>query len=57
MAIQSNSSEVQVTGGGIPLFTGIAPVSVIAVNPNLGELHSLGINMKTGAQLLWDTAW
>tara|TARA_B100001057_G_scaffold414735_1_gene431931 strand:+ start:4943 stop:5707 length:765 start_codon:yes stop_codon:yes gene_type:complete len=47
MAIQSNSSEVQVTGGGIPLFTGIAPVSVIAVNPNLGELHSLGINMKT----------
>mgnify|MGYP001158451468 CR=1 FL=1 len=47
MAIQSNSSEVQVAGGGIPLFTGIAPVSVIAVNPNLGELHSLGINMKT----------
>ena len=47
MAIQSKSSDEVVTGGGIPLFTGIAPVSVIAVNPNLGELHSLGINMKT----------
>jgi len=47
MAIQSNSSEVQVAGGGIPLYTGIAPVSVLAVNPNLGELHSLGINLKT----------
>lgn len=47
MAIETNSSDVQVTGGGIPLYTGIAPMSVIAVNPNLGELHSLGINLKT----------
>ena len=47
MAIQSNSSELEVSGGGIPLFTGIAPVSVVAVNPNLGELASIGVNMKT----------
>jgi len=48
MAIQSNSSDVQVSGGGgIPLFTGIAPVRVLAVNPNLGELASIGVNMKT----------
>lgn len=46
MAIQSNSSEVQVTGGGIPLYTGIAPVRVVAVNPNLGELASVGVNLK-----------
>ena len=47
MAIQSNSSEVEVAGGGIPLFTGIAPVRVVAVNPNLGELASIGVNMRT----------
>lgn len=47
MAIESNSSELEVTGGGIPLFTGIAPVRVVAVNPNLGELASIGVNMKT----------
>ena len=46
MAIQSNSSDVQVAGGGIPLFTGIAPVRVIAVNPTLGELASVGVNLK-----------
>lgn len=46
MAIQSNSSEVQVTGGGIPLYTGIAPIRVVAVNPNLGELASVGVNLK-----------
>lgn len=47
MAIQSNSSDVEVAGGGIPLFTGIAPMRVVAVNPNLGELASIGVNMKT----------
>lgn len=46
MAIQSNASDVQVGGGGIPLYTGIATMNVIAVNPSLGELHSLGINVK-----------
>lgn len=47
MAIQSNSSEVQVTGGGIPLYTGIAAVTVVAVNPTLGELASIGVNLRT----------
>ena len=47
MAIQSNSSDKEVTGGGIPLYTGIAPVTVIAVNPNLAELNALGVQMKT----------
>jgi hypothetical protein len=47
MAIQSNSSDVQVSGGGIPLFTGIAAVRVLAVNPTLGELAAIGVSMKT----------
>lgn len=47
MAIQSNSSELEVTGGGIPLFTGIASMRVVAINPNLGELASIGVNLKT----------
>ena len=46
MAIQSNSSDLEVAGGGIPLFTGIAPVRVVAVNPNLGELASVGVNLR-----------
>jgi len=56
MAIQSNASDVQVGGGGIPLYCGIATMNVVAVNPSLGELHSLGINLKqepnyTGIQM------
>ena len=47
MAIASNDSSVEVGGGGIPLYCGIATVSVIAVNPTLGELHALGINLKS----------
>ena len=47
MAIQSNNSEQQVAGGGVTLYTGIAPVSVIAVNPTLDELVDLGINLRT----------
>jgi len=50
MAIQSNSSDVQVAGGGIPLYSGIAPVRVVAVNPNLGELASIGVNMRSEPQ-------
>ncbi len=46
MAIQSNSSDVEVVGGGIPLFTGIAPVRVVAINPTLGELAAIGVNMQ-----------
>ena len=56
MAIQSNASDVQVGGGGIPLYCGIATMNVVAVNPSLGELHALGINLKqepnyTGIQM------
>ena len=47
MAIQSNNSEEVVSTGGITLYTGVAPVSVVAVNPNLSELSELGINLKT----------
>jgi len=46
MAIQSNNSEEVVAGGGITLYTGIAPVSVVAVNPSLDELSDLGINLR-----------
>ena len=56
MTIQSNASDVQVGGGGIPLYCGIATMNVVAVNPSLGELHALGINLKqepnyTGIQM------
>ncbi len=46
MAIQSNSSDVEVVGG-IPLYTGIGAMSVVAVNPTLGELNAIGVKMKT----------
>ena len=46
MAVSANNSEEEVVGG-VPLFTGIAPVSVVAVNPTLLELEELGINMKS----------
>jgi hypothetical protein len=61
MAIQSNTSEESVAGdGGIPLYTGIAAVSVIAVNPTLEELINLGVPLKnepeyTGVQISGDT--
>jgi hypothetical protein len=56
MAIESNDSSVEIGGGGIPLYCGIATMNVIAVNPSLGELHALGINVKqeqnyTGIQM------
>ena len=47
MAIQSNNSEEVVAGGGITLYSGIAPVSVIAVNPTQDELSELGINLRS----------
>ena len=46
MAIASNDSSIEV-GGGDSLYCGIATMSVIAVNPTLGELHALGINLKS----------
>lgn len=45
MAVQSNSSEVEVAGG-VQLFTGIFPFSVVAVNPTLAELQDMGIQAK-----------
>jgi hypothetical protein len=46
MAIQSNSSDVEVPIG-LSLYTGIASVSIVAVNPTLAELAKLGVNLKT----------
>lgn len=46
MAVASNNSEQEVAGGGVPLYTGVAPVKVLAVNPSLAELHDLGIKLK-----------
>lgn len=46
MAIASNSSETQVSGGGGKLYVGIASMHVVAVNPTLSELNALGINLK-----------
>ena len=41
MAIKSNSSEQEVASGGKKLYTGITPMSVVAVNPTLDELHAM----------------
>jgi hypothetical protein len=47
MAITSNSSETQVSGGGgVKLYVGIAAVNVVAVNPSLSELNAIGVNLK-----------
>ena len=46
MAIASNNSEQEVAGSGVPLYVGIAPVSVVAVNPTQAELAELGVNFK-----------
>jgi hypothetical protein len=47
MAIQSNSSAQEVTGGGIKLYSGLSNFNIIAVNPTMADLHALGINVKT----------
>ena len=46
MAIKSNDSNLQVAGGGIKTFSGLANFKVIAVNPTMAELHELGIMVK-----------
>jgi len=43
MAIKSNTSEEEVAGGDIKLYTGIIPMKVLAVNPTLAELHGMDI--------------
>ena len=47
MAIKSNSSEQEVSGGGIKLYSGLSNFNVIAINPTMTELHALGINVKS----------
>ena len=46
MAIAKNASEEEVASGGIQLFTGIAAMSVLAVNPSLTELHALDLKFQ-----------
>ncbi len=46
MAIASNNSQETVAGGGVPLYVGIAPMSVVAVNPTKAELEGLGVKFK-----------
>lgn len=53
MGFASNSSEEQVAGsGGTPLFVGIAPVSVVAVNPTLDQLNGMGVPAKVEPEYL-----
>ena len=47
MAIKSNSSEQEVMGSGMKLYSGLANMTVIAVNPTMAELHAVDINVKT----------
>ena len=46
MAIKSNNSNLEVAGGGIKTYSGLANFKVIAVNPTMEELHGLGIMVK-----------
>jgi len=47
MAIKSNSSEQEVMGSGIKLYSGLTNMNVIAVNPTMEELHALDIKVKS----------
>ena len=47
MAIKSNSSEQEVTGGGVKLYSGLSNFNVMAINPTMNELHGMGIKVKT----------
>ena len=47
MAIKSNSSEQEVMGSGIKLYSGLTNMNVIAVNPTMQELHALDIKVKS----------
>jgi hypothetical protein len=51
MAINANNSNEEVAGGGgIPLYVGIAPMQVVAINPSLAELNAIGINAQVEPQ-------
>ena len=45
MAIESNAST-EAVAGGMKLFSGLSNFKVIAVNPTLAELHSMGIMLN-----------
>lgn len=47
MAIKSNDSTTAVMGAGITYYSGISNFKVVAVNPNLEELHKIGVMFKT----------
>ena len=47
MAIQSNSSEQEVMGSGIKLYSGLSNFNVMAVNPSMEELHAMDIKVKS----------
>lgn len=47
MAIKSNASTEEVTGGGVKLYSGLSNFNIIAINPTLEELHGLGIKVKS----------
>tara|TARA_R110002096_G_scaffold417840_2_gene621641 strand:+ start:193 stop:942 length:750 start_codon:yes stop_codon:yes gene_type:complete len=47
MAIKSNSSEQEVTGGGVKLYSGLSNFNVVAINPTMAELHALDVKVKT----------
>ena len=46
MAVKQNASDQEVAGGGIKLYTGITPMSVLAVNPTLTELHAMDLQFQ-----------
>ena len=46
MAIKSNASTEEVVGSGIKLYSGLTNMKVVAVNPNMKELHAMDIKVK-----------
>ena len=50
MAIASNNSQEQVSGGGVPMYVGIAPSQIVAVNPTQAELADMGVNLKAAPE-------
>ena len=50
MAIASNNSQEQVSGGGVPMYVGIAASQIVAVNPTQAELADMGVNLKAAPE-------
>tara|TARA_R110002096_G_scaffold423189_1_gene630149 strand:- start:48 stop:794 length:747 start_codon:yes stop_codon:yes gene_type:complete len=47
MAIKSNTSDQEVVGGGVKLFSGLGNFNIIAINPSMAELHAIDIKVKS----------